>query len=101
MHRLENLVIRALATGLIIGGFATIGAAAEDSCRQKLHQLCANVPHEHGQRRACIDQNLSQLSPECQEQVRTWREQHQGEGHHRHSQGTDTPSDSEGSRNED
>jgi|GEM_PF-4810922 len=91
MHTLRNIVTRALAVGVIVGGLAT-NVAAEDSCRQQIRQLCAEVPREHGQHRACVDQHLSQLSPECQEQVRTWREQRRGEGRHQHPQGTDTPS---------
>ena len=92
MNVSRSIIISLLAFGTITSSLATPVAAAEDQCRQQLHQFCASVPHEQGQRRACMDQHLSQLSPECQERVKAWREHHQGEGRHHHPQGTDTPS---------
>jgi len=92
MNVSRNVILGLLVVGAMSSGLATSAAAGEDPCRQQLHQLCANVPHEQGQHRACIDQHISELSPACQEQIKTWREHHQGERDHHHPQGTETPS---------
>jgi len=44
-------------------------AEAGGQCRQEIQQFCGNVPRGQGQRRACIQQHFSQLSPQCQERI--------------------------------
>ena len=65
------------------GGMASMhavdiaNAAEQGSCRQEIHQLCAEAA-EGPARKQCIEQNFAKLSPTCQEKMRAhWQRQQQ------------------------
>ncbi len=67
-------VVRLAIVSSLLWGVANVGptlgvAAAAGQCREEIQQLCGNVPRGQGERRACIQENLSKLSPACQERV--------------------------------
>ena len=69
---LSALLWSAATTGLVVGT-----AEAGGQCRQEIQQFCGNVPRGQGQRRACIQQYFSQLSPTCQERIQKRLEKRQ------------------------
>lgn len=81
--------IRWSLLGALLWGTATAGpvlgtAEAGGQCQQEIQQFCSNIPRGQGQRRACIQQHFSQLSPPCQERIQKRREKRQ---HRRHERG--------------
>lgn len=70
-------LLSALLWGTANAGPVLGTAEAGGQCRQEIQQFCGNVPRGQGQRRACIQQYFSQLSPGCQARIQKRMEKRQ------------------------
>lgn len=78
----SNLVVAALvALAALIGGMSTVAAEGRDGrrgkngpCKAEVEAICGDVERGEGRVKACIEQNLSNFSGQCQERFAKHKE---------------------------